>query len=376
MNVVVAGVPFSPNLGDGLLAELVAKLLGRHLDQVEITSLDLADRTELAASDGQAGGSLGRATALRLHRWGPTGLLDRAYYEAKTRRSEAVITRWADALEDADMLVIGPGQLFSSRTANFPTKLSMLVDALERCGNRPRVNLLGVGADSGGSTQSRSILQRAIAGLNVHHAIVRDERSLKEYGRLGGDTSRARIAPDLAVLTEQLLPQPNYVNQQASVYVDCVDLTSYDDADGAEDVLNSYRSSVIDMIDVTGAEVVAFGSNGLIEDQLFAERIERFCAELPGVRTEVLPAPMSATDIAVRAGEYGGTVGVRLHAVLPALALGRPAATPVLTAKAAGVISSAYGSDAVERPVLHAPESRRREAIDSLEEAAQWLFAA
>ena len=376
MKIVVAGVPYSPNMGDGLLADLVGRVLQAQFGTADIARIDLAGRQELHINDGLAAKSKARAAALRLHAGGPTGFLDRLYYEAKTARSGPLIRQWAQSLEGTDLLAVGPGQLISSRTANFPTKLGLLADALDQTRSRPTVVFFGVGADSGGSAQARAILRAAIARLDPTRVILRDERSARAFEELGGDADRVKVAPDLAVLTNELISDPAGAPAGSGIYVDSVDLTSYDDADGAHDVLTAYLGAVRSMIDLTGETRVVFGSNGLVEDQEFAQRLAQHCESLSHIDIEVASPPSSPTEIAERAGRHVGTVGVRLHAVLPALALGRPIVAPVLTAKAAGVIDSAYNCNSQEHVVLSAPAVQRHQAAESVREAAQWLHAA
>ena len=373
LNVVVVGVPFSPNLGDGLISELVWNAV-RESVGCNVQSIDLAGREGLDSGSAEGGGSKHRALALRLHTLGPAGVLDRLYYVAKTKRSAALVRDWANLLDGADVVIVGPGQLLSSRTANFPTKLNLLADALDLCEERPDVCLLGVGADSGGSGFATALLRKAISRLRVSRAVVRDQRSHGHYLKLGGSAETVRIAPDLAVLTSDLIdvrsPTPS------GVYVDSVDLASYDDADTGENPADAYRRAIGELIDLTGSDHVSFGSNGLIEDQLFASRLAEECADMPGVSVEVLPPPASAAEIAARADAHAATIGVRLHAVLPALAVGRPVIAPVLTAKAEGVLSSAYSCAPTAGAVVRAASTERETARQSLEGAVKWLFNA
>lgn len=376
MKIVIAGVPYSANLGDGLIASILRSLIEEQQSDVDIVHIDLANRRDLAPVETEVGRSRLRAAALHLHSYGPKSILDYGYGAYKQLSSKAIVQDWAAQLEEADLVLIGPGQLFSARTANFPAKLRLLGRALDMCDVRPRVKLIGCGVDTNGSWASQRMLLQAIHGLRIDSALFRDTISASRFSALPGVEGIAvEVAPDLAVAADVLIKQEDaHIDLRGAVYVDAVDLVAYDDVAGRPEAgTELYRSAIQVVLDETGAKVVLIGSNGLREDtQAAADLVQNLELDVE-VR---LAAPLeNPEDIVGRAAASLGTVGVRLHALLPALAVGKPIAAPIMSGKARDVFATAYGLDACAGETVRVSDVRRDEAIDLLGEAMEWSLA-
>ena len=376
MKIVIAGVPYSANLGDGLIASILRSIITERRPDVEIVHLDLANRQDLAPTvDAEAGSRL-RVTALHLHSYGPKSILDQGYGLYKQASSRLMIDEWSNTLDGSDLLLIGPGQLFSARTANFPAKLELLGRALGRCTSAPSVKLVGCGVDTSGSRASKRMLVNAISGLNISSALFRDATSASRFRALPGvEGISVEVAPDIAVAADVLAQGDDaHIDLTGAVYVDAVDLVAYDDVAGRPEAgTDLYRSAIQLALDETKADAVVIGSNGLREDtQAAINLVDNLNLDVD-VR---LAAPLaSPEDIVGRAAASAATVGVRLHALLPALAVGKPMAAPIMSGKARDVFATAYGLDVAAGEAAQVSELSRTQAIDLLDDALEGTLA-
>lgn len=186
--VVICAVPFSHNLGDGVIFQALAELIRSVDDDLHVVPLDIAGRTEF----GQP--SMKLPCVVRM--------LD--CLPAFCRRAAVLVVfslkflfqwrkRWMNELQDADHVIIGGGQLFSDADLNFPVKLYLLSTLLKS----KRSTILFVGVARRWSFLGRLLVNRFIANARPEFWVVRDMESFvnaQRVFRLPAD--RVRVAPD------------------------------------------------------------------------------------------------------------------------------------------------------------------------------------
>src|SRR6056297_1732778 len=119
MRIVQFGLPYSPNLGDGVIAECFAHGVGEVAPGASVTAIDLSGRPGFGAAV-----VANRARALAVLRRLPRPARH-AVVQARLRRVlSRVAPRWREALVGADLAVIGGGQIFSDADLNFPVKVA------------------------------------------------------------------------------------------------------------------------------------------------------------------------------------------------------------------------------------------------------------
>ena len=127
MKIVIAAVMYSPNLGDGLIAECLSAGLHALADDLDICWLDLAGRDGFDAPQ----------TDVRTRVLDILSALPEVVSEplAGLMIGHQVRTKLVPGLEGslsgADLVVIGGGQLLQGANLNFPLKLARLVRAIE-----------------------------------------------------------------------------------------------------------------------------------------------------------------------------------------------------------------------------------------------------
>ncbi len=172
LRVALLNVKYSPNLGDGLLAECLERELAHALGGADVASIDIAGRR------GWSGGAAGRRRrgALAVLEAAPPALRRVLAGAALTLLSRLTLRRHVrHGLAGADAVVIGGGNLLTDADLNFPIKLRGACAEVTRRGLPLAVH--AVGASAHWSPRGRALFARALARRPLAHAAVRDEAS-------------------------------------------------------------------------------------------------------------------------------------------------------------------------------------------------------
>ncbi|MCT2398705.1 polysaccharide pyruvyl transferase family protein [Novosphingobium mangrovi (ex Huang et al. 2023)] len=186
--VRIFNVKYSPNLGDGLLSECLEQALIECGTAPGTGSVDLAGRTAYGP------GAPGRVTQMRLLDALPARLRHlavRAPLAVQSRRLWR--PHYRRALEEADCVVIGGGNLITDLDLNFPTKLALVADEAARRGLP--VFIYGCGVSSEWSPRGRALLARALHRQVIRQVFVRDERSRQAWNDLAGTAAGLEATP-------------------------------------------------------------------------------------------------------------------------------------------------------------------------------------
>ncbi|MBY0421740.1 MAG: hypothetical protein K2Q06_05505, partial [Parvularculaceae bacterium] len=159
MKIALLNVKYSPNLGDGVIAECLEKALGEAMPGADVESVDLAGRVDFAPRQ-----SLLRRAAIATLDALPWPLSDAAarYAVAATLR-RTLLPLYAERLAAADALVIGGGQLIADAHLNFPTKIKAALDAAPKA----LVALHAVGVDRGFSPEGSRLFASAFGRRTI-----------------------------------------------------------------------------------------------------------------------------------------------------------------------------------------------------------------
>ncbi|HET7412265.1 MAG TPA: polysaccharide pyruvyl transferase family protein, partial [Pararhizobium sp.] len=207
----IFNVKYSPNLGDGLLAEsLENALVECGCDSRATYSVDLAARSSYG---GQS--SSGRASLLKMANALP-GVVRQmlARMVLARKRAKVWLPHYRTSLEDCDVIVIGGGNLLTDLDLNFPTKLSALIN--EATDRGLPIAIYGVGVSAHWSTAGLKMMRAALAPANVVYASVRDEASKQNFDRLFGAYAgrTAEIVCDPGILVSRYVGQPQAPAQE------------------------------------------------------------------------------------------------------------------------------------------------------------------
>ncbi len=152
MKIVQFGLCFSPNLGDGVIAECIAHGIISRRPDAEVFHVDLSAR--------QARGEVmiaNRDTILKVLDRLPLGLRQALASWKLNRLMNTVEDRWRDAAK-ADLAVIGGGQILSDANLNFPIKISRAAGIIAAQGTPCAV--YGVGVSENWTTRGAALFQK------------------------------------------------------------------------------------------------------------------------------------------------------------------------------------------------------------------------
>jgi polysaccharide pyruvyl transferase WcaK-like protein len=270
LNVVIFNVRFSPNLGDGILAECLESELARHLPGAVITTLDLAGRRDRPRKPG----SRKRLAALAFFQATPTVLREFAE-ELLIRVRLAFRTHglWDKALRDADVAIVGGGHLIQDRDLNFPTKLAVLASKCWR--HNVPVALYGVGVSDIRSARGAALTATLWRRCNVIFAGARDPASADRLR--GRGLTNVFVTPDPGFLAPNVWSSGRHPKREilrVGVGITHPLLLRHHSprfTPSAERALVLYRTLLTTLVDA-GYEVVCF-SNGAHEDDSYLSSV-------------------------------------------------------------------------------------------------------
>lgn len=325
MKILLVGVMYSPNLGDGLIAECLTQVLTSTDDRIEVTWLDLAGRKGFERPKSSYRTHVLSALA-KLPRWAS----DLIAGQLVRRQIHTCLSHQIpNDLKAYDFVIVGGGQLLSDVNLNFPLKLRYLVRQIEKAGVGFAIH--GVGVSKTWSRMGASIFAPVLASPNLRYVSVRDSASRKA---LKDHCDRQKIScpmdiqifPD-PVLCAQALCLPDQTRTAAlgrRVGIGVVHpaaLATHSDTKQPptiDDLIQVYRGLADDLVQ-HGAHVHFF-TNGAGEDEEMLDRLFRmFPDQLGWHRTLRRTTPY---ELAAFLKSLDAVASHRLHACITANALG------------------------------------------------------
>ncbi len=319
-HVVICAVPYSDNLGDAVIAETLGFLIHQALPDCRISYLDIAGRTQLGESSLKKG-RLMRIFS-RLPGWARVPALTLAIWMKYRRQWRG---RWAQQLADADVVVIGGGQLLCDVDLNFPLKLYLLSRCIQK---NSMVALVSVGVAGKWSRAGKYLISRFFERAAPQFISVRDESSRRNIvGVTGGACSDVSIIPDPAILSSALYPGKGPARRwDVGICVSDVESLHYNADIGTGSGTGSEPGRGLAMfvelatrLRQSGQRVVLF-TNGAEEDNIAAVSVR----DRLGVGTVDFILPKTPAELASIIADCHSMVGHRMHANIIAFSFGVP----------------------------------------------------
>ena len=352
--VRIFNVKYSANLGDGLLSECLEDALINCGASPETWSVDLAGRTQYG------GGAGGRSLQMRVLQSIPAALRRQAVRIPLAIQSHR---RWQphfrSALEGADCMVIGGGNLLADLDLNFPTKIALAVAEAAR--RQMPVFIYACGVSDGWSERGRSLLEKAMRHGVIRSVFVRDERSRALWNDLAG----TRFACDARVVRDPgLLAAERYriaAGQSASTRLPAsngpigINVTSQlalgyhsADAPSAGD-LERWYLEVAQALAEAGHSIQVF-TNGSPEDRECLARLRPALERLLGgaVQFPVVNTPDELTHLIA---SFSGLIAFRMHAIIAAYSCNVPFVALAWDAKLRSFVETVDRLDWLCRPI-------------------------
>ena len=343
--VVIFGLPFSPNVGDGVIAACLAHAFSQQMPGVRIVHIDLAGRT------GPGNVVVWRGLALRGLAFLPPGLRRVVVRLALRRVLRRLAPEWARKVAGADVVLVGGGQILSDVDLNFPLKLDAAACIAKAAGVPVGIVAAGV---AGNWTPRGTALFGALAAAELRHVGLRDAGSMARW---------------TAQMPQAGLPVPVLCRDPGLLAAACYGLAGPDGrglpppddapvgvgiADPGELALHADQGigdsramlrGYVDLILALAARGnrVRLFCNGADADAAFMARVcadPRLEALRASGRLDMAARPVTGAELARIIAGCEAVVAHRLHACILAYALGRPVVGLAWDAKLAGFLES------------------------------------
>lgn len=321
--VRIFNVKYSPNLGDGLLSECLERALIGCGAAADTWSVDLAARTGFGA------GSSSRAAQLQLLNALPSPLRRMAVRAPLAIQSHRLWRpHYRSALEGADCVVIGGGNLFADLDLNFPTKIALAVE--EACRRNLPVFIYGCGVSTRWSARGRALLEGALRRKVIRRVFVRDERSRQGWNDLAGSAwnLEATLVRDPGLLAADCYGLARHSSSRDSSAIG-INVTSHlalryhsDRPPSSTDLDAWYLNLARALLD-RGHRVAVF-SNGSPEDRACVQRLRPAFQGLCSGPAVSFPDARTPRELTRLICGFNAIVAFRMHAVIAAYACGVP----------------------------------------------------
>lgn len=326
LRVGLFNVKYSPNLGDGLLSECLEAELVRTVPGLTVEAFDLAGRTDYVA------GRRLRGTALSLLQSSPAPLRHSLARALLGRSLNHLRPVWRSRLAGIDAAVTGGGNLFSDADLNFPLKIDAAWGELRAAGIPAAV--FAVGAADNWSEAGAALFRRALSGMRILDASVRDARSAEIWNRrlAASGVPRARVAHDPGLLVARHVPQVVRPGTAPRIGLGLTHPTTLryhaDEAAVRGRDLTAWYAALVRGCLARGWSVDVF-TNGSPEDETYLRRLRPVLAEAapaPAGGSAITFAPRfrNPTELATFVSGLDLLMAHRLHANVAAYSYGIP----------------------------------------------------
>ena len=326
MKIALINVKYSPNLGDGVIAECLEAELKSRIPGASVVSIDVGGRDTFGSGGSLVGKGLG---LMRRVKTLPQWLQQRLYVHllpllVKARYGKA----WREQLSDCDAVVIGGGQLFQDVDLYFPMRIACAL----RCAPKG-VNLCvyAVGVSKAWSRHAARFFDSAFRHGNLRFVAVRDRASQQHWAR-HFPALAAHVARDPGLLAADHYGKRTEKRAASGKKVLAIGVSdlyelqqhSASAADVAFGHVDFYRTLVEKLAD---AFELRLFTNGADLDNAFIEKIARSFDGNSGpgrhAATFLVP-PRTPQELVSQISEADVVISHRLHANIIAYSYGIP----------------------------------------------------
>lgn len=313
------GLCFSPNLGDGVIADCLGYAIRARQPDAEVVHIDMSAR--------QGFGQVvikNREAIIAIVDHLPLVVRQRLALWKLNRVMQGVTADWAQAAQ-ADLAIIGGGQIFSDANLNFPIKVGHAFEILKQTGTPTAI--YGVGVSKNWTPKGKSLFHK-MQDVDLRMVGVRDEGSKKAW--------EAQVpfapAPELT-LDPGLFAADHYgpIEPDGTIGL-CVTDFGILGHHANDTVAGAARGGVAFYTDIIAAALaqnksVTLFSNGAAEDQALLAKIAAhpnvIAAKTSG-QVIVPSTPTTPTELVAIIARCSAVIAHRLHACIVAYSYQRP----------------------------------------------------
>jgi len=313
MKLVILNVKYSPNLGDGIIAECYEAAVRRQMPGVDVSSCDLAGRTEF-------GGGLNRSRQLVLdvldHMPGAVRqLVVTTILKRLIRRS--LRGHYAASLKGADVAMIGGGQLLADADLNFPLKIAAAAE--EARSAKAELGVFAVGVAAHWTPKAADLFVGALKDKLIYTG-VRDAASAERWAAHLGSPPDAIVRDPGLLSLETYGPVEKPQRQRPLIglgvaYPGTLKLHADESGIGQTDFASFFLDTTRALTEA-GNDVMLF-TNGAHDDEAYLAKLSKRLEGQPSGAhgaISVAPGPKTPGDLARLIGGFDGMIAHRLHA--------------------------------------------------------------
>lgn len=321
--IALLNVKYSPNLGDGIIAECLEHELTRIRPEWQVESIDLAGRESFGS-----GLDSGRGKVLNLLDVLPSFI---RRFGAITALSTLIELRyrkhWRRKLDGVRGAIVGGGQLFADADLNFPLKLNAAINEVSL--SEARLAVFGVGVAESLSKLARRLFLNALRQAAISHVAVRDSASRYNWNRHFGRTGLpdAALCSDPGLLAADVYPSGvrTEARDRPEIGIGIVnprtlDLHASDDGNYSVGVAREFWIGLATALVERGYGVTLF-TNGPFDDELFLESV---LSRVEHDAVKRAPRSQTPSQLADTMRGFDAVVAHRLHANIVAYAFRIP----------------------------------------------------
>ncbi|MDQ0015894.1 polysaccharide pyruvyl transferase WcaK-like protein [Variovorax boronicumulans] len=318
--ILICAVPFSDNLGDGVIAASLAHIAGLKYPDARVEFLDIAGRHGFDEENLRGGGAFGVFQKL-------PALLRSAIVFAYCLKNYFLRWRahWKAAVSDADLVIVGGGQLFCDVALNFPAKLFLLSRLLRG----KRVAVVSVGVTAKWSYWGKVLVGKFFKNAAPVFFATRDAESAKNLHDIFRiPRPDIRVVPDPALVCEsafssELSPEKKW---DVGICVSSLDALVMNSEYGESNAIGSadFFANLAEALQQEGARVLYF-TNGAAEDnRVMAEISSRPASAGANTAETAFLVPKRPDDLVALISACSCIAAHRLHANIVAYSLNIP----------------------------------------------------
>lgn len=362
-NVRIFNVKFSPNLGDGLLAECLEKgLVEFGLNPATTYSVDFAARTQYQA------GSASRKYILNVLNMLPAFIRPLVLSMPLTfGLYRKWLPHYLQHLEGAQAVVIGGGNLFTDVDLNFPTKISALIRAANA--KKIPIYIYGVGVGGHWSEKGLWLLKNAFKNADIRYVSVRDQNSKVNFEQFLAQYVKVKpiVVRDPGLLASRYLLSANAMTVPQKTVGLCVTnaiaVSYHSNISISQPALVTWYAELYQQLVADGYSVKIF-TNGSPEDVEAATTLLEMVG-LHADQTQHLLRPQNPAELVRFIAACNLIVAFRMHAIIAAYSCGVETVALKWDVKLDSFMES-VGKGAQIFSVIDDPVSRVKLAVDAL----------
>jgi polysaccharide pyruvyl transferase WcaK-like protein len=318
---VIFGLPYSPNVGDGVIADCLRAGLLEAVPDSAVQCIDISGRKSFGEVTVKR-----RSLALAILRVLPRPLAQRLVMFRLSRLLDGFETGWRQAAAGVDLAIIGGGQIFSDADLNFCLKIERVARILNAIGCPVVVHAAGVAQNW--SPRGRALFRRLLK-CNLCAVGLRDETSISNWrDQMGEHGPQPALTRDPALIAAQVY-EPGEVTQDSRVGLCVTDpaILSYHAEGGKSAISRSGTFAEIALALVARGHRVTLFCNGAAEDRAAlsaAQTQPEIAAAIAGGQIDIAPPPDTPAELAGIIGQLRAVIAHRLHACILGYAFRRP----------------------------------------------------